>query len=253
MAKKYKLPFAKYEVLGNSFVILENPPNLTESEFRRICSREYGLGADGVIILVAGNPWEFRVRNKDGKEAEVSGNGLMCAAEYLYERKKKKQCVLMTQVGKRILSRREGKWFLDWGELSPDIVLRAEENSAIQCEAFTRYPGNPHRVYVLRRSPDFGSEVASLVKDPMKENTEIVWKSTEKDTWEVWVNERGVGETTACGSGAVAVALTLYWGGFQKFPFFLRFPGGRYTVSLVGGRIRVSAPAKKICEGNYSY
>ncbi|MHA2610385.1 MAG: hypothetical protein V2G48_00815 [bacterium JZ-2024 1] len=253
MAKRYRLPFSKYEVLGNSFVILENPPELTELDFRRICSNEYGLGADGVIILRGGNPWEFRIRNKDGKEAEISGNGLICAAEYLYEREKKDFWEFRTKVEDKKLSRRKGMWVLDWGELSEDITLRTEENSEIQCEAFTRYPGNPHRVYVFRRRPDFAREVMPLVKASEQENTEIVWKSFEKNTWKVWVKERGVGPTTACGSGAVAVALTLYWGGFQEFPFFLHFPGGKYSVNLMDGCIQVAAPAKKICEGTYSY
>ncbi len=63
---------------------------MPESKFSKftqaICHRNFGVGADGVIFWVQkGDTFDLRIFNRDGGEAECSGNGLRCAAAYLME------------------------------------------------------------------------------------------------------------------------------------------------------------------------
>ena len=83
--------FAKVHGLGNDFLFAAPGGGPSPAEAgalaRRLCDRHTGVGADGLILLspeknepgAAG----FRIFNADGSEAEISGNGLRCAAAYL--------------------------------------------------------------------------------------------------------------------------------------------------------------------------
>ncbi len=83
--------FTKLHGLGNDFLVVPpgggQDPAAAGDLARRICDRHTGVGADGLILLGVekSEPAEvgFRVFNADGSEAEISGNGLRCAAAFL--------------------------------------------------------------------------------------------------------------------------------------------------------------------------
>src|SRR5687768_5110213 len=82
------IPFVKTHALGNDFILV--PLQVVDSDFprlaRRICDRNFGIGADGLILWSpAGDVFKLRIFNCDGSEAECSGNGLRCTAAYLIE------------------------------------------------------------------------------------------------------------------------------------------------------------------------
>ena len=93
------LRFAKYEGLGNDFIIPINPPlsafdpnqlpkPLSEENRRRwssLCDRRRSIGADGVLLYAKHSlgRYEMRVVNQDGSEAEMCGNGLRCLALHI--------------------------------------------------------------------------------------------------------------------------------------------------------------------------
>ncbi|MFO0573562.1 MAG: diaminopimelate epimerase [Polyangia bacterium] len=103
------VPFAKMEGLGNDFIVVDlrdlpdpRGPHDTESGsaappwldddavIRALCDRHRGIGADGVLAILpapAGSPAaaRMRVRNADGSEAEMCGNGLRCVARFLVD------------------------------------------------------------------------------------------------------------------------------------------------------------------------
>ena len=85
--------FTKMQGCGNDFVILEEREVLTRRErrgelARSLCDRRFSIGADGVLILKTGmrELFEMEVYNADGSQAEVCGNGLRCAAAWLWTR-----------------------------------------------------------------------------------------------------------------------------------------------------------------------
>ena len=90
--------FLKYQGLGNDFLIFESRsrtdlidnihsnPNI----IRNICNRNFGVGADGIIIVRSPENTgkvKMQIFNADGSEAEMCGNGIRCLAKYLFDRK----------------------------------------------------------------------------------------------------------------------------------------------------------------------
>ncbi len=68
---------------GNDFIVIEPQANLDYIKFtQRVCARQTGVGADGVLILDKSKTSDFRMRiiNADGSEAEMCGNGARCLA-----------------------------------------------------------------------------------------------------------------------------------------------------------------------------
>jgi len=90
------MKIAKIHSLGNDFLIIDEKVSgqLEErgSFARKICERHTGVGADGMLLIHIEDKKKsivhFRVFNADGTEAELSGNGLRCAAAYLYYKRK---------------------------------------------------------------------------------------------------------------------------------------------------------------------
>jgi diaminopimelate epimerase len=85
--------FEKWQALGNDYVILEAarlPFELTPRRVQAICAPHTGIYADGVLLLSQAEEHRFvarlRVFNPDGSEAEVSGNGAREAVLYLRRR-----------------------------------------------------------------------------------------------------------------------------------------------------------------------
>ena len=81
--------FSKYSGCGNDFVLIDNRDNFFPQKndrlIRKLCDRQHGIGADGVILLEQSEMGDFRMRifNSDGSEAEMCGNGLRCLGRYL--------------------------------------------------------------------------------------------------------------------------------------------------------------------------
>jgi len=50
------IDFAKYEGLGNDFILIDDrdksDPSLTPEQSERLCNRNFGIGGDGVIFAL---------------------------------------------------------------------------------------------------------------------------------------------------------------------------------------------------------
>ena len=82
-----RLSFAKYEGLGNDFVIVEAAEvgaALGPAQAVSICDRHLGVGGDGVLLLEHGEGRvTMKVLNADGSIPEMCGNGIRCVALHL--------------------------------------------------------------------------------------------------------------------------------------------------------------------------
>lgn len=85
--------FEKWHALGNDYLIAEAealPFELTPARVRKLCAPHTGVFADGVLLLSAadkpGYVARLRIFNPDGSEAELSGNGAREAVLYLRRR-----------------------------------------------------------------------------------------------------------------------------------------------------------------------
>uniref|UniRef100_A0A0D9Y0I5 diaminopimelate epimerase n=1 Tax=Leersia perrieri TaxID=77586 RepID=A0A0D9Y0I5_9ORYZ len=86
------LHFVKYQGLGNDFIMVDNRdssvPKVTPEEAVKLCDRNFGVGADGVIFVmpgVNGADYTMRIFNSDGSEPEMCGNGVRCFARFIAE------------------------------------------------------------------------------------------------------------------------------------------------------------------------
>ena len=84
------MEFEKWHALGNDYVIVEAaelPFELTTARIQAICASHTGVSADGILLLSepeqAGHVARLRIFNPDGSEAELSGNGAREAVMYL--------------------------------------------------------------------------------------------------------------------------------------------------------------------------
>src|SRR3989337_2646794 len=84
------MKFAKMQGTGNDFLLVETSDDRRDwgAVAQAMCERHYGVGADGLMLVIPSEKADVRMRlfNADGSEAEVSGNGVRCLVKYVIER-----------------------------------------------------------------------------------------------------------------------------------------------------------------------
>ncbi|MBQ1913793.1 MAG: diaminopimelate epimerase, partial [Selenomonadaceae bacterium] len=84
------MDFTKWQGCGNDFVLvdcLQEKIRDYAAFARKVCDRHYGVGADGILVVLPSEKADFcmRIFNTDGSEAGMCGNGIRCFARYLYD------------------------------------------------------------------------------------------------------------------------------------------------------------------------
>jgi diaminopimelate epimerase len=196
---------------------------------------------DGVmeILEINGDDVTVAIVNPDGSLAEMSGNGTRIAAAWLMDRTGSD--VARVHVGPRLVEvRRVGErlYESDMGE------VRVGPRETVDDIEFTTVDvGNPHAV--VQGDPDDLPSVGPLLeihqRFPNRTNVQVARIDGPGEvTARVW--ERGVGETTASGSSAVAVAAATHEDG----DVLVHFPGGDLRVRLHDGRATLVGPAEPV-------
>ena len=248
--------FSKWHALGNSYLLVERSvagepfePELV----RRLCDPHTGVGADGVleILAVEGADAEVAIWNPDGSRAELSGNGARIAALWLARRSG--VAFVRVRVGERKLPARiaGGEVEIDLGAVEigrPELLDVGGE----RVEFTPVSVGNPHAV--IRREPErsellrLGPLVERHERFPGRTNVQLVRVDGPGDiTVLVW--ERGAGETQASGSSAVAAASAAITHGWCEGTVRVHMPGGTLSVELREGRAILRGPAEEIFRG----
>ena len=204
---------------------------------RRLCAAG---AADGVleVLRVDGSDAEIVIWNADGSRAELSGNGTRIAARWLADRSGAE--AVRIRVGERTVAARmlaDGAVETELGEVE---VFPAETVAGVEVRPVS--VGNPHAVVV--GDPDDLPRVGPLLEThprfPERTNVQVARLERPGEiVARVW--ERGVGETSASGTSAVAVAAAL-----GQNPARVRFPGGVLGVRFEGRRAFVIGPAERI-------
>src|SRR6266542_3095369 len=103
------MKFTKMHGLGNDYIYVngftekvENPPEVA----RKIADRHFGVGSDGLILILPSDKADVRMRifNADGSEGEMCGNGIRCVAKYAYERGLSKNNPMRVETGRGVLT-----------------------------------------------------------------------------------------------------------------------------------------------------
>ena len=272
------MKFAKMQATGNDFILVD--AHDIEQDWPRLakamCQRHFGVGADGLILLLPSKSADLcmRIFNPDGSEAEACANGLRCLARYAIEMGTAdvgRELTVETMAGMRKVRPLAGGSEVDMGvprfkaeeipmlvEGQVDIILDYPvtvkgEKLLLTCLSL----GNPHAVCFPKEAvenfPLF--ELGPIVENqpifPNRVNFEVAnVLGRKKVRVRVW--ERGVGETLSCGTGACAVAVAARLHGQVDNHVDIILPGGTLTVDWDGvGEVMLSGPAELVFWGEW--
>jgi diaminopimelate epimerase len=215
------IKFVKAHACGNDFLILEEAAaGRAHAELaRRLCSRNTGIGADGIEFLDRKANGEFFLRlfNADGSEAELSGNGTRCVAAWLAYSEGLQDVAMGTHGGLRTchVIEADGPRYLIESQMGvPRVMPRKIEIAGVAgvIDGAMVNVGNPHFV-IFAESEDFSSHGmswqelgAKIAVDPLFKfgtNVEFV-RVLKKDEIAFRIYERGCGPTTSSGTGTCA-------------------------------------------------
>jgi len=203
--------FYKYQETGNDFIILdarEQNIQLTEEQIRLLCHRRFGIGADGLMIYLNKEGYDFEMKyyNADGRDGSMCGNGGRCIVKFAYS------LGLHKELYHFIAADGEHEAEID---LNGWIRLKMNDVSKVNSDG-TEYildTGSPHLVKYVNdledyRVTDEGKEIR-YNETFKEEGINVNFVETINDhTIFVRTYERGVeAETWSCGTGVTASAL----------------------------------------------
>jgi len=193
------------------------------------------------VLSVEGDDLTIAILNPDGSHAEMSGNGTRIAAAWLMSRTGSTRA--RVHVGPRTVAVRRTADGLYESELGPVEMGPPELVDGI--ELIPVSVGNPHAVVTgdPSRIAELGPQLEEHPRFPDRTNVQVARVERPGEvTARVW--ERGVGETAASGTSAVAVAAATHGDG----EVLVHFPGGDLHVRLAGRRAWLTGPAEPLEE-----
>lgn len=273
--------FTKWQGCGNDFVLVNGfSERLDEEDLgalaQKICDRHYGIGADGLILVLPSKAADFRMRilNADGSEAEMCGNGIRCFAGVVHDEGLSDKEEFTVETGAGILVPRlqlaDGKLQgvrVDMGEptLAGDripvlgfgaahVVEQPIEAGGETLSMTCVSMGNPHCVIFVE-----DAEAVPIEKlGPLLERHEAFPKKTNVEfaavldashiRMRVW--ERGAAVTLACGTGSCATLVAAALTGRTERAAEVQLDGGRLQIEWAkDNRVYMTGPAEKVFAG----
>jgi diaminopimelate epimerase len=257
--------FYKYHGLGNDFLLFDlrkSPEHARELAQKAIdlCDRRFGVGGDGIFLILADERADARVEiyNADGSRPEMCGNGIRCAARFLYEHDSQPKTAYQIQTD---AGQKECRIILDESSIPSSVVVEmgAPELSVEKIPFVHHEPraieapldsflltavsmGNPHAVIFngftespIEAARRYGPKLEVHPRFPKKTNVEFA--RVIDGGLEVAIWERGCGITLACGTGACATLVAAVLTGRQttgvEVP--VRVPGGSLFITVLPG------------------
>lgn len=272
--------FAKAHGLGNDFVLVDERHRPADAGpwARRLCDRHRGVGGDGVITFaLEPGGVAMRLFNADGGEAEVSGNGVRCLGAYTVARGWLPEShEVRTAAGPRPVTVRRlaascyrvetglGRPVLDSSSiptaLDPpraEVVGHRLEVAGLSLEVTATSLGNPHcAVFLDAPAPDellarVGAALEAHSFFPRRTNVELVTVlCRERIQVRFW--ERGVGPTSASGTGAASAVVASVLNGLTGRAVEVLCDGGDLEVEWPeGGEVRQTGEVELLFEGEW--
>lgn len=255
------MKFTKMQGIGNDYVYVNcfeetvaDPEKVSEI----ISDRHFGIGADGLVLIMPSDKADFRMRmfNADGSEGNMCGNATRCIGKFVYDNHltDKTNITLETRSGikKLTLYPENGKVKTVLVDMGKAVLKPADIPMNVSGDTFINKPitvdgkevfitavsmGNPHAVTYVDdvdslELEKIGPSFENHPLFPERVNTEFI-KILDESTMQMRVWERGSGETWACGTGACAATAASVLNGY--------FPHDKeITVKLRGGDLFIT-------------
>ncbi|OGF65240.1 MAG: diaminopimelate epimerase [Candidatus Fischerbacteria bacterium RBG_13_37_8] len=227
-----RITYYKMSGAANDFIVIDNRNGQYSEQAnvlaKKLCSRRYSIGADGLILIENSKKANFKARffNADGSEFNLCGNGGRCAARFAFVNViASKHMIIETNAGSLAAEILQNNV-----KLQVPLPVHIELNKVIHVENKNMVNGHfiiigdPHFIAfgknlaqmpfnviakAMRHSPSFGSEGS---------NIDLIMQVRE-NRFLVRTYERGVeDETLACGSGCISAAIALHK---LRFPYMV--------------------------------
>ena len=242
-----KIKFTKMSGTLNDFIIIDNRSQILDADHlsdwvKKICTRKYSIGADGLILIEKSDKADFKWRffNCDGSEAEMCGNGSRCAARFSYLEGITGPHLTFETLAGLISAQVNGNLvkvqMTDPSQLKLDSSLTMEGSTVHFSKINT---GVPHVVIKVETLEDFTLQTLLNLGRTIRMHKYFEPKGTNVNFIEVMNDshvkvktyERGVEDITyACGTGVVASALVAHAKKLAHSPVEIETPGGKLMV-----------------------
>ena len=276
------MDFTKMHGLGNDYVYVNcftetvsDPPALA----RKISDRHFGVGGDGLILILPSDDADVRMRmfNADGSEAQMCGNGIRCVAKYAWEHglTRANPLAVETLAGVKTIDLELGAddkvaaAVVDMGEPilePPEIPVKIPQKRIVELPIRTTTHafnmtcvsmGNPHAVMYVKDVAavpleDVGPQIENHPLFPERVNAHFVQVHSDGEvTMRTW--ERGSGITLACGTGASAVCVAGVLAQKTARQILAHLPGGdlRLEWREADNHVYMTGPATEVFSGTW--
>jgi diaminopimelate epimerase len=279
--------FTKMQGLGNDYVYVngfKESVSDPESLARKVSDRHFGIGSDGLILILPSEKADVRMRmfNADGSEGEMCGNGIRCVAKYAFDHGLTQSNPMQIETGRGILTldlkTRQGKVELVTVKMGqpvfeparipfdPGHAVRGKSEHEYRIElgggngAVDVVPlnmGNPHGVIFVEDVDGVPLEKVGPIVErhpafPKRVNAHWVQVISPTElkmrTW-----ERGSGITLACGTGASSVTAAGVITGRSERKVLIHLPGGDLNLEYreADGNVYMTGPATEVFSGEW--
>ncbi|MGC1391542.1 MAG: diaminopimelate epimerase [Bacteroidales bacterium] len=274
-----KNSFVKMHGLGNEYIVLESTKidfQLTKQAIMRLCNIHFGIGSDGIVMMVPSQKADFgfRVYNPDGTEAEKSGNGLRIMCKYLYdyghaksrqfsletltdivyadivEEENGKASLIRLDMGKAIFASRAIPVDSDLPEFIGQKIMAGDKEFEVNCVSV----GNPHCVVIKEELDEneirtYGPLLENHPLFPNRINVQFARVLSDHDA-QIMIWERGAGYTLASGSSSCAASCILVKRGLIKGNLTMHMKGGNLKIQIdKNWNIHMTGEVREIARG----
>lgn len=251
----------KAHAFGNDFLLTEATDAGAGKDVaaiaRVVCDRHRGIGGDGLMVVTpTADGASTRLWNADGSPAEISGNGVRCAAAWIARERATPvgaTLIIDTVAGPKRLTllRRDGDRLTFRAEMGPPAQLREEVltvgGEQVRCVVLR--VGNPQCVVLgpvtEERLRTIAARLAVHPFFPEGTNVELASVETPQRV-RILIWERGVGPTEASGTGACAAAVAAAFAGGAERVVAVESPGGVQQVEWTDETIWLTGWAEVI-------
>ncbi len=276
------MKFTKMHGIGNDYVYVDcvrNPMPVDPAALAvAVSPRNFGIGADGLILICPSTIADARMRmfNADGSESEMCGNGLRCVAKYVHDHGIAPKSRITIETGRAVLTLDlevvNGKAQRIRVDMGAPILASAEIPTTLAGDPPVEVPivvegreyrvtavsmGNPHAVVYVGDAAGFpleslGPKFETHPAFPRRVNSHFVQVLSPSEvimrTW-----ERGSGITLACGTGACAVCVAGVLTGRTGATLLAHLPGGDLELEWggAGHPVFMTGPATEVFSGEW--
>jgi diaminopimelate epimerase len=278
---RMKLRFTKMHGAGNDFVVVDAtrvPFKPTPQLLSRLADRHFGVGCDQILVIEpaqeSGVDFNYRIFNADGSEVGQCGNGSRCLARFIRDHQLSSKDVIRVRTKTSLLDlhlQADGQVRVNMGVprlLPAEIPFVATKRAAryrlqldggITVEFAAVNMGNPHAVMEVvdvetARVAEIGDTLQQHADFPQSVNVGFM-QIVDRTHIALRVNERGAGETLACGTGAcAAVVAGSLWGRLDE-KVNVRVRGGMLLIEWggEGQPVWMTGPAETVFTGEIEW